>query len=313
MKKLKICIDNGLSFKQGFEAFLESCKARNLREGTLIHYKDSYKMLMRFIDEETIVKDITHATVDNFVKNYKNNSNANSQTIYTYTRDLKTILYFFMRMEYMPIFKITLPKVDKKVIETYTDAELKILLKKPDLKKCTFVEYRDWTIINFFLSTGIRLNSMINVKIRDLDFDNEVVHINVTKNRKPLIIPLNITIQKILKEYLKIRQYKDSNDYLFCTAYGKQLCKKTINGSLIAYNKKRGITKTGIHRYRHTFAKKYITSGGNPVFLQKILGHSSLLITQNYLNILVSDLKKEMDNFNILTEFMQESIRINKK
>ncbi len=312
MKKLKICIEESLTFKQGFEEFIASCKARNLRVGTLNHYKDSYKILSKYIGEDTIVKDMTQKTVDKFVINYKKKSNANSQTIYTYARDLKTMLNFFMRMEYINRFKIKLPKVDKKAIETYSDAELKILLKKPNLKKCTFVEYRDWTIINFLLSTGVRSNSLINIKIKDLDFDNEVVSINVTKNRKILIIPLNTTIQKILKEYIKVRQYKDTQDFLFCNVFGKQLARKTLNGSLMEYNRKKGITKTGVHRYRHTFAKKYILNGGNPVYLQKLLGHSSLLITQNYLNILVSDLKREMNDFNILQQFNDEYIKLKK-
>lgn len=163
-------------------------------------------------------------------------------------------------------------------------------------------------MINFLLSTAVRLNSFINIKIKDVDFENEVVYVNVTKNRKPLIIPLNETIIKVLKDYLKIRQYKDDEEYLFCTAYSKQLNKKTINGSLVKYNHDRGVIKTGIHRYRHTFSKKFVISGGSPVILQKILGHSSLITTENYLNILVTDLKKELNQFNILGEFNNNTI-----
>ena len=50
--------------------------------------------------------------------------------------------------------------------------------------------------------------------------------------------------------------------------------------------------------------------GGNVVSLQKILGHSSLAITQNYLNLLVSDLKKDVDKTNILREFKRNSIQM---
>jgi len=39
-----------------------------------------------------------------------------------------------MEMDYMTTFKIRIPKVDKKLKETYTDAELDVLLKKPNLK-----------------------------------------------------------------------------------------------------------------------------------------------------------------------------------
>ena len=53
-----------------------------------------------------------------------------------------------------------------------------------------------------------------------------------------------------------------------------------------------------------------ITKNGNIVTLQKILGHSSLQMTQNYINLLVSDMKKDVEEFNILREFKREPIRI---
>ena len=40
--------------------------------------------------------------------------------------------------------------------ETYSDLELSALLKKPDIRKATFAEYRDWVISNFLLNCGSR-------------------------------------------------------------------------------------------------------------------------------------------------------------
>ena len=50
------------------------------------------------------------------------------------------------------------------------------------------------------------VRSLRNIKIEDLDFDNELIHIKVTKNRKAIIIPMGKTIKKILLEYLRIRK-----------------------------------------------------------------------------------------------------------
>jgi integrase/recombinase XerD len=72
---------------------------------------------------------------------------------------------------------------------------------------------------------------------------------------------------------------------------------------LYEYNKRRGVETTGIHRYRHTFAKQWITNGGNVVSLSKLLAHSSLDITQNYINLLVSDIAHQVDEFNVLDKF----------
>ena len=310
MAKIKMTIANDLTFREGCEEYFLDCKARNLRKDTVRHYKDSSKQIMKYIGEDILIKDIDKEVIDDFIIQMQENPMLNDMSLYTYARDFKTLMYFFMRKEYIPTFKIEIPKADKQPVETYSDRELQVLLKKPNLRQCTFTEYKVWVMTNFLLSTGVRQRSLINIKIKDLDIDNSVVYINVTKNRKPLIIPLNRDIKRILQEYLKYRK-GDAEDYLFCNVFGKQLVRSTVYHSFYEYNKNRGIEKTGMHRYRHTFAKKWVLAGGNVVTLQKILGHSSLDITQNYLNLLVSDIQKEIEEFNILQEFKRESIKMN--
>ena len=204
---------------------------------------------------------------------------------------------------YLERFKMQAIKVDKSGIETYTEDELRALLKKPNIKQCNFTEYQAWVITTFLFSTGVRQRSLMNIKVKDVDFDNNVVYVNVTKNRKPLIVPVNQTMANVLKEFLKYRKHKNTDDYLFCNAYGQQLVKSTCYHMLYEYNKRRGVERTGIHRYRHTFAKQWVLSGGNVVSLSKMLGHSSLDITQNYLNLLVSDVAKQVNELNLLDKF----------
>ena len=169
------------------------------------------------------------------------------------------------------------------------------------------MEYQCWVMTNFLFSTGVRQRSLMNIKIKDIDFDNKVVYVNVTKNRKPLIVPMNLTMTSILEEYLKHRQHKSKDDYLFCNVYGEQLMKSTCYNILSDYNRRRGVETTGIHRYRHTFAKHWILSGGNVVSLSQLLGHSSLDITQNYIHLLVSDVAKEVNETNVLEKFYRRN------
>ena len=309
MAKIKMTIENGLTFEEGCEEYILDCKSRNLREGTIRHYRDTVMQMKKYIGSDTLVKDMTVETFNDFIVELRENSSLNDQSLNTYARDLKTIMRFFMKREYIPYFKIEVPKADKQPIETYTDRELQVLLKKPNLKHCTFTEYKSWVMTNFLLSTGVRRNSIINIKIKDVDLEADVVHINITKSRKPIIIPLNADIKKILQEYLQYRKGGE-DEYLFCNVFGGKVSSSSVYHQIYEYNKSRGINKTGMHRYRHTFAKKWVTMGGNVVTLQKILGHSSLEITQNYLNILVSDIKKDIEEFNILREFKKESIKM---
>ncbi len=56
-------------------------------------------------------------------------------------------------IEYYPMQAI---KVDKTNVETYTEDDLCLLLQKPNMKKCSFIEYQSWVMTNFLFSTGVR-------------------------------------------------------------------------------------------------------------------------------------------------------------
>ena len=303
MKKIEMT--KKATLDQGYDEFIFNCKARNLREYTVKFYDNTIRTIYKFIEPKTYIDSITSDTVDNFILSCKKELDIKDTTINTYLRALKTILYFFMEKGYMKEFKISLVKMDKEIIETYSKEELDSLLKKPNIKKCDFIEYRNWVICNFLLAVGCRLNSLINLKVEDIDFNNNLVYLKTTKNRRPLIIPLSETIILILKEYIDVRK-GESDDYLFCTAFGTQVNRNTISGNLRIYNRRRGVTTTGIHRFRHTFAKNWILNGGDIFRLQKILGHSDMEVVRNYVNMFTNDLQKDFNEFNPLENILKK-------
>lgn len=295
---------SGLTFEEGCDLYLNNCKERNLRQGTINHYRQSYTQFYKYFDKEMSLSGFNEKMYKDYVLHLRE-ALKNDVSINSYLRDLITTMHFLMKEGYVEHFQMKAIKVDKTNVETYTDTELKLLLAKPDLRTCSFTEYKCWVMTNFLFSTGVRQRSLINIQVKDVDFDNQVVYVNVTKNRKSLIVPINKTMAKIFSEYLKYRQYKSKEDYLFCNIFGEKLTKSTSYHILYEYNKKRGVETTGIHRYRHTFAKQWILNGGNVVSLSKILGHSSLQITQNYINLLVSDVGKEVEEINLIEKFSQ--------
>ena len=306
---MRMCADGGKTFEEGFAEYIVDCKSRNLREATIAHYQASVAQIYKRIPANTLISSMDEKTMPKFIVALRDDPKLNEVSMGTYARDLKTLMRFFMKCEYLPHFEIKIPKADKYPIETYTDKELRQLLKKPDVRKCNFATYRSWVVVNFLLSTGIRQNSLTNIKIEDVDFDNSIVYVTTTKNRKPLIIPLNEDIIKILQEYLKYRG-GNAGDWLFCSTYGEQVTRSSSYHAIWDYCHLRGLEKTGVHRFRHTFAKKWVMMGGSVVTLQKILGHSSLAITENYLNILTSDLKQDMDEINIIRSLKRDFINV---
>jgi len=218
----------------------------------------------------------------------------------------------------MPKFKVRLIRQEKKVKNTYTDAELKILLAKPDVKKCDFSEYRNWVISNYLLGTGNRLGTICELKIGDIDFQNHEILLKKVKNRRQYVIPLSLRLEKILLDYLLYRK-GEPDDYLFCDRYGDRLKKGALATAIRKYNLSRGVEKTSVHLYRHTFAKNWILNGGDIFRLKSILGHSSIDIVKEYAEMFGSDLKRNFDRFNPLDNFGEhrdegrQSIKMSKK
>ena len=302
MKRKMMQNSTNLTLREACEKYLDNCRQRNLSEYTIMHYRENYRHYYNFFGADIPIAEITKEKYAAFL-GYLRTVSDNDRTIRCYQRDLITVLHYLMREGYLEPFEMQTIKVGRSSVETYTDEELKILLKKPDMKTCTYLEYQCWVMVNLLFSTGIRQRSMLHLQVKDVDFENALLTVRVTKNRKVLVLPLNHTMVSIFKEFLKHRQHKSKEDWLFCNIYEQQLVKPTCFRMLADYNKRRGVETTGIHRFRHTFAKQWILNGGNVVTLSKLLGHSSLNITQNYINLLTTDLAKQVDEINLLDKY----------
>lgn len=288
-----------ISLKNGFDKFIVHCKVKNLSDMTIRYYKDGYGFFTAYLEKKDIyLENINKKMIDNYVL-YMRSQGLRDTTINTRIRSIRAILYFLMEEGDLGYFKIKLIVQTQENKKLYTDKEIEKLLKKPNKKKCTFAEFRTWALENFLVATGVRSRSARNVKIEDLDFENDLIYIDTVKNRKPLVIPMSIALKKVVIEYLAIRK-GSLEDYVFCNLEGKQLTKDALNNIISKYNKQRGVEKTGVHLFRHYYAKNYIQNGGDCLKLQKLLGHTTLEMTKIYVELYGNDLQKDYNKFNPL-------------
>ncbi|MGN0411223.1 MAG: tyrosine-type recombinase/integrase [Candidatus Fimousia sp.] len=295
-----------LTLDEAFAEFMRKAKIRNLSTETMKTYCNTIKIFFEFMDGGMKTHDISVSDVDEYIFWLKEEKEIRDTTVVNYVRHLRAFLYYCMDCGYIKKFKILMPKSDKEIKETYTDDELKRLLKKPDLKKCTFTEYRIWVFENYLLATGNRISTALNLKIKDIDFGSGVITLRKTKNRHQQIIPLSHTLSDILSEYLVYRD-GDEEAYVFCNDFGEQGARRTYQQAVYRYNIKRNVNKTSCHLFRHTFAKKWILNGGDIFRLQKILGHSSVDIVKEYVNMFSNDLQVGFSDFNPLDTLAKPS------
>ena len=304
-QKILMTRNEEITVDEAFDLFIRKAVVRNLSKNTIRVYGYHFDAFCKYVDKNSLIREVVAETVDGFILYLKESSEANDITINSYLRTIRTFLYYCMENGYMQQFKISMIKAEKKVKETYTEQELEKLLKKPDIKKCSFTEYKTWVFENYLLGTGNRISSALNVRICDVDFENEMILIRKTKNRKQQLIPLSHTLSEILKEYLEVRKGKPE-DFLFCNIYGEQGNRRTFQQEVQEYNIKRNVNKTSCHLFRHTFAKHWILAGGDIFRLQKILGHYDLEMTKEYLQMFGQDLQEGFENFNLLDKIQKQ-------
>lgn len=237
-----------------FDEFILSKKCLNVSPYTISFYERCFVSFAKFYDVGQPCSSMALSIVNKYILYLKSRDDINDITINTNLRGLRALLYYGMEHGYINQFKVKLIRAEKKIKETYTEAELAILLKKPNIKTCNFAELRNWAMINHLLGTGNRLETMANVKIGDINFAEKEIKLLKLKNRKQYIIPLSDTLSKVLKEYLLYRK-GTKDDYLFCSSFGEQISKGTIQTQIKQYNRSRGVLRTSIHAFRHPYVK----------------------------------------------------------
>ena len=244
-------------------------------------------------------------------KRHLEESGCNPRTINTYFRAYRAFAYYCMDEGWIPVRKISIKTSKAPIKQVYSEEELKKLLKKP--KTSNFTEYRNWVVVNYMLATGNRLSSIVALNIEDVDLENGYINVNTQKNKRPVAIPLVKQIRRILKEYITLyRNLEEDSDLmgtdpLFCNRFGERLTGDGLINAISKYNKNRGVTKTSIHLFRHTFAKDWILRGGDLFSLQKMLGHSSLDMVKNYANLYSRDIKDKAEEFSFLSNTKRTS------
>jgi integrase/recombinase XerD len=209
-----------------------------------------------------------------------------------------------------PIAGLAPMKVKKETVKTIPNDVLDKIFKKPNTANCTFADFRDWGIMWTLFDTGIRINELIHICIKDLHLEEGYILITHGKGQKERPVGISKTLYRVLAEYLGVRQPESRNNYLFCNSYGEKLSKDTIRKRLHEYGKELGIEGLTLspHKFRYTFAKHYIKNGGDPFRLQKALGHTSMEMVRNYVEMFGTDVIEAHKEFSPADNFSSQYI-----
>jgi len=188
-------------------------------------------------------------------------------------------LRYYYRLLGMNKQAIALPSLKRntKLPIILNGKELKELFKTPSLLKHRIV-------LTLIYSAGLRGQEVINLKISDIDFERQTIHIRQSKYKKDRIVPLSPAMAKGLQKYLKA---ENPHIWLF---NGKEpdgrYSVRGLSWVMRETLKKTSITKdVNLHSLRHSYATHLLEQGLNIVTLKELLGHADITTTMIYLHV----------------------------
>lgn len=162
-----------------------------------------------------------------------------------------------------------------------------LLQKKRD--KSTEVKYqkiydRDWMLFKIGVNSALRIEDLVQLKVDD-NLLRGYLYTREMKTGKEQSFEMNDQLAKDIKEYIK-RNNLYAGEYLFQSGKGKNkpITRQNAYIRLRDYADEVGVRyPIGCHSMRKFFARNYYEKTGDILTLQKMLNHSSYIVTLRYI------------------------------
>jgi len=242
----------------------------------------------------------------NHITNYINHINEKKISARTQARILSSIRSFYNflifedKLKKDPCKHIKTPKIGSKIPTVLTIAEIDTIIQSIDLSQEN--GERNRAIIECLYSCGLRVSELINLKISDILFSENILNV-IGKGNQQRIVPLSKTLKKYLKYYIKFVRSKQKidekhTDILFLNRRGKLLSRVMIFTIIKQLKNRSGIQKTiSPHTFRHSFATHLVEGGADLRIVQEMLGHANITTTEIYTHLNNDYLREEIINY----------------
>ena len=283
---------------------------RHLGNGSQTNYKQRLTVFADWCSFQGItLEQVNHRQVQAFIewltashKPHKSGqATLSSATTTGYVRVILSFLHWCLAdEEYSQYVKlqtvknIKLGRMDQLVKEVFTNEEIEALFAAAQKNPMHQYKLRDMAVLAMLLDTGIRAEELCTLTIGNTFLARTVSedsYIKVMgKGRKEREIPLGDKARRALNRYLReYRKDTKKGDPVFLSRYHTRLTGHAL--ALILDRLKDVSTlpkdaQINPHKFRHSFAARYMSNGGDVYDLARLMGHSSVAITEGYLKSL---------------------------
>jgi site-specific recombinase XerD len=277
------------------EVYLLTCRAEGKSPYTLRWYKQKLDFLCRFLEENGLSLEAADLSPE-IVRLMVTEVQATGVSPFT-TRGLVQVIkgfYTWLELEgYLatnPLRRVKLPKTPKYVVRPLEEDEVSRILGAIDLRSSA--GGRDLAIFLLLLDTGMRLGELARMSVEDGEAALRDGAFRVLgKGARERVLPIGLSTQSALARYLKLQRPTSHFSTLFLARDRRPLTAEGFRQVVRRLARRAGVGGVHPHKLRHTAAVSFLRGGGDVFALQRILGHSTLAMTRNYVTLTDRDVK----------------------
>lgn len=278
------------------EWFLSDREGQNLQLGTLDFYKRRLDFLVESLGDRK-ASDISTGHLRALIAHLRETrqwsvQNTNHciqvwKSFFKYLEDEEAI-------EASPAHRLKKLRQEQRFPKPYSAEDTGALLNAASSR---FTGMRDRTMILVLLDTGIRVAELIGLTVDDVDLAQGQLRV-FGKGRKERFVPFESTVRRALMNYMAIRsvllkKLGKQEESLWVIEAGTPMAEDAFQYQLRVLGGRAGVAGVHAHKFRHTFATEFLKNGGSPQMLQRILGHTTPMMTQRYVHITDTDAKRD--------------------
>ncbi len=264
-KDLVLEFANFLKFKKGLSA------------NTIRAYESEITQFLELTGENIINNDL----IELFITSELNDKSDNSKIRKISSINQYIDWFNLDNKEYQIVIEKVSLKKGSYLPETISISDVNRLIDIYD--HSNYMNSRNLTVIDFMYSTACRVSELCDVRVSDLDFEEDFVKL-FGKGSKQRIVPIGSELKINLSKYLKFRDELNTQEpYLFLSKNMNQLDRSAIFRII---KKSATLSDNALsvhpHTLRHSAATHMLEAGCDLRTLQELLGHTSVSTTKIY-------------------------------
>lgn len=272
-------------------------KIKNYSSNTIKSYKETIVQLINYFEKNKIdysdIQNINYDVINNFLLFLEENNNISISSRNQRLSAIHSLFKYIQKRELSyfdkcsQILSIEYKKTPVTIVSYLSIDEIKSLLSIPDVKNNN--EFRHLMILTLLYETGARVSELINIKLKDINFNNTPYIILNGKGNKTRSVPISKDVSNMLKIFINRFNIYEQDDYILKNKFNKRLTRDGVQYIIDTYIKKAKEKypnlynqKVTNHSFRHSKAMHLLEAGVNLIYIRDILGHKSMTTTEIY-------------------------------